>query len=280
MITVLSIAGYDPSGGAGILADIKTFAAFGCYGVAAITSLTFQNTVAVRGASHQDPEVLGSQLQPLLDDFTIAALKTGMLPTPESIGVVAEVISEYKLPHLVVDPVVRSTSGFDLIDDRALQELVRSLLPLAEVVTPNLAEAERLTGLKVSDLAGMRKAAERLHHLCQSESSIHPPAILIKGGHLTEMATDLLYDGHEYHTFHGTRIETRNTHGTGCTLSAAIAARLGQGASLVEAISEAKRYVERSIRSAPGLGDGAGPLNHFHLPVEPSGARGDQNPEM
>jgi len=263
MITILSVAGYDPSGGAGVIADIKTFAAWGCYGVAAISSLTYQNTVEVCGASHQEPEVLLSQLRPLVDDFSIAALKTGMLPTPETITVTAEAIVEFGLPHLVVDPVVRSTSGFDLIDDRALRELIRTLLPLAEIITPNLAEAERLTGLRVSDFAGMREASLRIFDLCQSGRKGPPPAILIKGGHLTSTATDLLFDGHHFHPFEGVRIETRNTHGTGCTLSAAIAARHGQGATLVEAVGDAKSYVTRSIKSAPGLGKGAGPLNHF-----------------
>jgi len=273
MITVLSIAGYDPSGGAGILADIKTFAAFGCYGVAAISSLTFQNTVAVQGASHQAPEVLASQLRPLTDDFTIAALKTGMLPTPETIGVAANFIKEFGLPHVVVDPVIRSTSGYDLIDNRALNELVRSLLPLAEVITPNLAEVERLTGLKVTDQPSMREAAERLFGLCGSGAPDRPPAVLIKGGHLERMATDLLYDGNEFHTFEGERIETRHTHGTGCTLAAAITAGLGLGAPLVEAVRAAKIYVEGAIRSAPGLGKGAGPLNHFAHWREPGGMR-------
>ncbi|NDD63738.1 MAG: bifunctional hydroxymethylpyrimidine kinase/phosphomethylpyrimidine kinase [Acidobacteria bacterium] len=270
MITILSIAGYDPSGGAGILADIKTFSAFGCYGVAAITSLTFQNTVTVEGASHQGPDVLASQLRPLVDDFSIAAVKTGMLPTPETIEVAAGAIREFRLPNVVVDPVVRSTSGFDLIDDRALRELVRLLLPLARVITPNLAEAERLTGLKVDNLPTMKEAAHRLFDLCVGGQSAAAPAVLIKGGHLTETATDLLYDGRQFHSFHGERIATRNTHGTGCTLSAAISARLGAGATLIEAIGEAKRYVERAIRTAPGLGSGAGPLNHSVAPAPPA----------
>lgn len=262
MITVLSIAGYDPSGGAGILADIKTFAAFGCYGVGAISSLTSQNTVAVYGAAHQTPETLRSQLQPLSEDFTIAGVKTGMLPTRETIETAAEFVSTHRLPHLVVDPVIRSTSGYDLIDDVAVRELVRHLLPLAEVVTPNLAEAERLTGLVVRDIAGMEEAARRIVALCETAS----PAVLVKGGHLTDTATDLLYDGRDFYYLEGERIETRNTHGTGCTLSAAIAARLALGDELPEAVRKAKNYVERAIREAPGLGQGAGPLNHFPTP--------------
>jgi hydroxymethylpyrimidine/phosphomethylpyrimidine kinase len=266
MVTVLSIAGYDPSGGAGILADIKTFAALGCYGVGAISSLTSQNTVAVYGAVHQSPATLRAQLQPLIEDFTIGALKTGMLPTRETIETTAAFVAEHKLPHLVVDPVIRSTSGYDLIDDAAVRELVRHLLPLAAVVTPNLAEAERLTGLKVTDLAAMEEAARGIFALCKQDGRANSPAVLVKGGHLTATATDLLFDGSEFHRLEGERIETRNTHGTGCTLSAAIAARLAQGAGLLEAVREAKGYVARAIRQAPGLGHGSGPLNHFPIP--------------
>ena len=258
MITVLSIAGYDPSGGAGILADIKTFAAFNCYGTAAITSLTSQNTQAVYGAFHQTPEVLRAQLAPILEDFTIAAVKTGMLPTRETIEVAAETIMAHRLPHVVVDPVIRSTSGYDLIDDEAVRHLLTRLLPLAEVITPNLAEAERLTGDSVRNLEEMKRAASRIRTMCQDRV-----AVLVKGGHLIDDATDVLFDGTEYHLFAGERIETRNTHGTGCTLSAAIAALLGQGRSLVEAVAGAKRYVERAIKAAPNLGHGAGPLNHM-----------------
>jgi len=275
MVTVLSIAGYDPSGGAGVLADIKTFAAFGCFGVAAITALTSQNTVAVYGSSHQSPQTLEAQLQPLIDDFTIAGLKTGMIPTRETIETTAQFISRHRLPHLVVDPVIRSTSGYDLIDDTAVGELVRHLLPLAEVVTPNLAEAERLIGRRVTSLEGMREAAQMIYALCRRAGETASPAVLVKGGHLTATATDLLYDGHEFHYLEGERIETRNTHGTGCTLSAAIAARLAQGVSLLVAVRDAKSYVEQAIRQAPGLGHGAGPLNHFPAPASPAG-RADQ----
>ena len=275
MFTVLSIAGYDPSGGAGILADIKTFAAFGCYGVAAISSLTAQNTVAVYGAVHQSAATLQSQLQPLIEDFTIAGLKTGMLPTRETIETTAEFIARNHLPNLVVDPVIRSTSGYDLIDDAAVRELVRHLLPLARVITPNLAEAERLIGQQVTDLAGMEEAARKIAELCRADGAASAPAVLVKGGHLTATATDLLFDGGEIHYLHGERNKTRNTHGTGCTLSAAIAAQLAQGASLPEAVRTAKSYVTAAIRQAPGLGQGAGPLNHFPVTDPARGASGE-----
>jgi hydroxymethylpyrimidine/phosphomethylpyrimidine kinase len=165
MYTVLSIAGFDPSGGAGTLADIKTFAAFGCFGVAAIASLTFQNTVAVYGAAHQTPETLWAQIEAIASDFSIAAVKTGMLPTPETIETTADCIEQFKLPNVVVDPVIRSTSGYDLIDDAAVKVLVDRLFPLAKVITPNMSEAARLAGFEVSDLTAMKKAAERIFEL-------------------------------------------------------------------------------------------------------------------
>lgn len=264
MLTVLSIAGFDPSGGAGTLADIKTFAAFGCFGVAAITSLTFQNTIAVYGAAHQSAEVLRAQLEPILADFEIAAVKTGMLPTRETIEVAAQTIERFALGNVVVDPVIRSTSGYDLIDDEAMRFLVERLLPLADVITPNMAEAERLTGLEVKDLAGMERAARRIREMCATTQarpdSKH--AVLVKGGHLANEATDLLDDGDEVRLFRAPRIATRNTHGTGCTLSSAIAALLAQGREIPETINLAKQYLELALRTAPDLGHGAGPLNH------------------
>ncbi|MGA1369038.1 MAG: bifunctional hydroxymethylpyrimidine kinase/phosphomethylpyrimidine kinase [Blastocatellia bacterium] len=272
MKTILTIAGHDPSGGAGVAADLKTFAAFGCYGIAAITSLTFQNTVEVRGASHSSAEVLEGQLAPLLDDFSPTAVKTGMIPTPETIRVAAAAITRHQLRQVVVDPVIRSTSGFDLIDDRAVSELIAHLLPLATLITPNLAEAERLTGGRVRTLEERKRAGAQIHELARQGSNRPGPAVLLKGGHLPDDASDLLFDGRSWTLFPGERIETRHTHGTGCTLSAAIAALLGSGQALAEAIAKAKDYVTEAIRTAPGLGHGAGPLNHLVNPwILPAG---------
>lgn len=162
MLTVMTIAGFDPSAGAGVLADIKTISAFGCFGVAAITSLTLQNTQGVFGAHHQTREAVRGQLEPLFDDFDIAAIKTGMLPTREVIEEAAEAISARSINHVVVDPVVRSTSGYDLIDDRALGSLIDLLFPLASLVTPNRAEAERITGSEINDLSQMEQAARKI----------------------------------------------------------------------------------------------------------------------
>ena len=256
MQVVLTIAGFDPSGGAGTLADIKTIAAHGCFGAAAITSLTFQNTQAVYGASHQSAETVRAQVEPLLNDFTVAAVKTGMLPTCEIITTVAALIEQHALPNFVLDPVIRSTSGFDLIDDVALQALRKHLLPLADVITPNMAEAERLTGLRVTTLEEMHTAARALHNECGR-------AVLIKGGHLSDEAIDVFFDGNAFELFRAPRIETRSTHGTGCTLSSAMAANLANGLAMKDAIARAKNYLNEALRAAPGLGKGHGPLNHF-----------------
>src|SRR5215213_5589436 len=174
----LTIAGFDPSGGAGVVADIKTFTAFNCFAAAAVTSLTFQNTVGVFGAVHQTAETVRAQVLPVVEDFQVACAKTGMLPTREVIAEVARLFRETSLPAPVVDPVVRSTSGFDLIDDEALSALIKELLPLARVITPNIPEAERITGLKIEDEDGMRRAARLMREMGSR-------AVLVKGGHLT-----------------------------------------------------------------------------------------------
>lgn len=252
---VLTIAGFDPSGGAGVAADIKTFTAFGCFAAAAITSLTFQNTTGVFGAAHQTAETVRQQVLPVVEDFTIAGMKTGMLPTREVIREVARLLRETALHKAapVVDPVMRSTSGYDLIDDDALAALQSELLPLARVVTPNIPEAERLTKLQINDEAGMRRAAQLIREMGAR-------AVLIKGGHLLGDALDLLDDDGEIHLFRTPRIASTSTHGTGCTLAAAIAAGLAHGRSLPSAVAAAKRYVTAAIRHATPLGHGCGPL--------------------
>src|SRR3954470_16262353 len=204
---VLTVAGFDPSGGAGIVADVKTITAFGCFAAAAVTSLTYQNTTGVFGASHQTAETVRAQVLPVVEDFHIAGAKTGMLPTREVIEEVARLFRETTLPAPVVDPVVRSTSGYDLIDDEALRSLVQKLLPLARVVTPNIHEAERITGLSIKDEEGMLVAARVMREMGAQ-------AVLVKGGHLESEATDLLDDGGQVHTFRAERIETTQTHGT------------------------------------------------------------------
>lgn len=267
-LVALTIAGFDPSGGAGIVADIKTFTAFDCFATAAITSLTFQNTTGVFGASHQTAETVRAQVMPVIEDFRVVCAKTGMLPTREIIREVARLFRETELPAPVVDPVVRSTSGYDLIDDDALSALVGELLPLARILTPNIPEAERITGLVIEDEEGMRRAAVALREMGAR-------AVLVKGGHLkrkaeggrqkaesSKSAVDVLDVDGRVTLFRGEWIETTSTHGTGCTLSAAIAACLGRGMSLEKSVETAKRFVTDAIRHAPRIGRGHGPINH------------------
>jgi len=259
----LTIAGLDPSGGAGVVADVKTFTALGCFATAAVTSLTFQNTVGVSGAVHQTPSTVRAQIMPVIEDFRVAAAKTGMLPTREIILEVARLFRETELPAPVVDPVMRSTSGYDLIEDDALAALIAELMPLSRLVTPNIPEAERITGLKIKDEDGMRSAARAIREMGAR-------AVLVKGGHLREKAegrrrkaesakqvsesapsaVDVLDDEGRVISFRGEWIETTGTHGTGCTLSAAIAACLGRGRSLEKAIETAKHFVAEGLRNA------------------------------
>jgi len=266
----LTIAGLDPSGGAGIIADIKTFTAFGCFVTSVIASITFQNTTGVFGAIHQTAESVRRQFEPIVEDFTISALKTGMLPTREIIEEVAQLVKKYDLKNFVVDPVVRSTSGFDLIDDEALRILIEKLFPLSELVTPNLPEAERISKMKIENESDIEKAARIMQ-------SFGAKNVLIKGGHLlssqkskiqslnsqvssSKMARDFLFVGDELHIFEAEYIETDATHGTGCTLAAAITANLALGKSLFEAVEVAKQFVTTAIRNAPNLGKGYSPI--------------------
>ena len=257
----LTIAGLDPSGGAGVIADIKTFTAFECFATAAIVSLTFQNTQGVFGAENQSAETVRNQILPILDDFEIAALKTGMLPTREIIEETAQIIAENNLKNFVVDPVVRSTSGFDLIDDKALKVLIEKLFPLSTVITPNIPEAERIAEMKIENVEDIKKAAKIMRDFGAKN-------VLIKGGHLpisgfARSAKDFLFIGEDLHIFEDEFIETNATHGTGCTLAVAIAANLALGKNLIEAVKISKRFVTAAIRTAPNLGKGHSPINHL-----------------
>lgn len=252
----LTIAGLDPSGGAGVIADIKTFSAFDCFAAAAITSITFQNTAGVFGAEHQGADVVRRQVEPVIDDYNVAAVKTGMLPTAEVIEVTALLVERMIDARFVVDPVVRSTSGFDLIDDVALRVLVARLFPLADLVTPNRPEAERITGRTISTQSDVEAAAREMQ-------SMGARNVLIKGGHIENerKAIDHLFIGADAHVFEADRIDTTATHGTGCTLAAAIAANLAMGRDLIESVKIAKEFVTSAIRTAPMLGHGNSPIN-------------------
>lgn len=273
----LTIAGLDPSGGAGVIADIRTFTSFGCFATAAITSLTFQNTTGVFGTVHQTAATVRAQVTPIIEDFSLDCAKTGMLPTREIIAEVARLFRT-SLPAPVVDPVMRATSGDDLIDDDAVSCLVSELFPLAQVVTPNIPEAERLTGLKISNEEGMLLAAGRIREMGAR-------AVLVKGGHLAskqtaggsgeevggsgeehsalntqQSAIDVLDDEGRVTVFRSELIALGEVHGSGCTLSAAIAACLGKGMTLEDSVRAAKTFVTEAIRHSPKIGRGARPL--------------------
>lgn len=253
---VLSIAGLDPSGGAGIVADIKTIAAFGCFPAAALTSITFQNTTGVFGVENQTAKTLRAQIDPIVQDLEVAAAKTGMLPTAEIVAEVARLFAETGLPAPVVDPVVVATSGDVLIDDEAFRILKAELFPLARVVTPNIPEAEKLTGFSIVTEEDMRRAAKTIQLMGAR-------AVLVKGGHRSVggQALDILLGEDGIFTeFQTEYIDVGEVHGSGCTLSAAIAAGLGKGLKLEKAVGVAKKYVTDAIRSSPRIGHGAKPL--------------------
>jgi hydroxymethylpyrimidine/phosphomethylpyrimidine kinase len=257
MPTALTIAGSDSGAGAGIQADLKTFAAHGVYGTSAITALTAQNTLGVEGVHVVPDDFVTAQIEAVVSDLGCDAVKTGMLANATIVEAVAAAIESLELPNLVVDPVMVAKSGDHLLDEEAVHALRWTLLRLARVVTPNIPEAERITGLQnIVDEEGMLRAARRMREMGAR-------AVLIKGGHLSADALDLLLDDEgRVHLFRGARIETTSTHGTGCTLAAAIAASLARGTTLEEAVGTAKRFVAEAIRHAPRLGHGHGPLNH------------------
>ncbi|HWQ54629.1 MAG TPA: bifunctional hydroxymethylpyrimidine kinase/phosphomethylpyrimidine kinase [Bryobacteraceae bacterium] len=255
----LTIAGSDPSGGAGIQADLKTFHQFGVYGEAVITLVTVQNTMRVARVECLPASLVMEQLQAVLEDIPPAAAKTGALGNAEVVRAVARAAAAFPFP-LVVDPVMVSKHGLPLVAEEARAALIEDLLPRAYLVTPNVPEAEVLTGIAIHDEADMRRAAERL-----CELGAH--AALVKGGHLEGAAVDILLEAGRFHEFSARRIATRHTHGTGCTYSAAITAGLAEGRPLAQAVETAKRFITEAIRSNPGLGGGCGPVNH-HATVE------------
>lgn len=254
---VLTIAGSDTCGGAGIQADLKTFSAQGTYGMSVITAVTVQNTQGVFGCQDITPEIIRGQIDAIYSDILVSAVKIGMVSQIDTIHAIADKLQEYHATNVVVDPVMISKSGFDLMQPEAKDTLIKRLIPLAFVVTPNLPEAEVITGLKINDLPSMELAARAIHQMGAKN-------VLIKGGHLEDDATDLLFDGEKIIALHSDRIETKNTHGTGCTLSSAIAANLAKGKSVEEAVRIAKEYITVAIEHALDIGKGVGPTNHFY----------------
>ena len=259
MKQILTIAGSDSGGGAGIQADIKAISANGGFAMSAITSVTAQNTVAVTEAFELPVSLIEAQLDAVFTDFEVASVKTGMLSSSAIVETVARKLSEYTPPILVIDPVMISKSEFPLLKTEAIENLKRSLIPLATVITPNIYEAELLAQQNIKDIEEAKAAATAIADLgCD--------AVLVKGGHLPEkQATDVLYWQDEWTLFEAERINTKNTHGTGCTYAAAIATHLAHGKNLVQAIRAAKTYLTKAIEQALDIGHGSGPTNHFYF---------------
>ena len=257
MPAALTIAGSDSGGGAGIQADLKTFAAHGVYGTSAITALTAQNTVGVQGVHVVPDDFLQLQIESVVTDLGCDAVKTGMLANATLVEAVAAAVESLELPNLVVDPVMVAKSGDHLLDEEAVHALRWTLLRLARVVTPNIPEAEVLAKMSITTVDDMREAARRI-------AMLKPAAVVIKGGHLAgPEVVDILLEHGEFYEWVGPRIEGPNTHGTGCTFASAIAARLARGATLVDAVPAAKAYVEGAMRHGIPRGKGHRPLNHF-----------------
>ncbi len=254
MPNALTIAGSDSGGGAGIQADLKTFAAMGVFGTSAITSVTAQNTVGIQGVYDLPPEFVGRQIDSVMEDINIDAAKTGMLSNAAIIEVVAAKVKAHAIRRMVVDPVMVAKGGASLLQSDAVKALIERLLPLALVVTPNVPEAEVLWGQRIAGLAEMRQAARWIHGL-------GPRYVVLKGGHLHGRAIDLVYDGSCFTELDAERIDTLHTHGTGCVFSAAITAELAKGSPVPEAIATAKRFITAAIRYGFALGKGFGPTD-------------------
>jgi hydroxymethylpyrimidine/phosphomethylpyrimidine kinase len=253
----LTIAGSDSGAGAGIQADLKTFAAHGVYGTSAITAITAQNTIGVRAVLAVNPKLVGAQIDAIIADIGAHAVKTGMLANAAIIDLVAKKIRQHRLKNIVVDPVMVATSGDLLIEKSAVAALRSKLIPLASVVTPNIPEAEVLTGMKL-------RSAEEIEEAAKQILKMGAKTVIIKGGHLKGPAIDLFYDGKNFTALRAPRVRTNNTHGTGCTLSAAIAANLAKGQNIVAAVTNAKRYITDALRHSYRIGSGHSPVHHFY----------------
>jgi hydroxymethylpyrimidine/phosphomethylpyrimidine kinase len=256
---VLTIAGSDSGGGAGIQADIKAMSANGVFAMSVITAITAQNTEEITEVLELPTRIIAAQIDAVFDDFDVAAVKTGMLSSATIVDVVARMLKPQKVANLVVDPVMISKSGHPLLKPDAVDAMKTQLLPLALLVTPNIHEAQQLSGIEITSLADARRAAKVIHGFgCKH--------VLIKGGHLpAERATDLLYDGRFFNVLKGEFIETRHTHGTGCTFASALTAHLALGRSVLDAAETAKRYVTEAIRHGLAIGHGQGPTDHFYF---------------
>lgn len=257
MKKVLSIAGSDCSGGAGIQADLKTFAAHGVYGMSVIVSVVAENTARVIASHDVPPDMIRRQIDAVFEDIPPDAVKIGMLSTPECMEAVAEGLTKYRPENVVIDPVMVAKNGCPLMAPSSVGAFVRLILPFADVLTPNIPEAETLAGFKTHGIKDMERAAEKL-------LAMGAKSVIVKGGHSSGDAEDVLYDGVEFRSFRARRVPTKNTHGTGCTFSSAVASNLALGFALPEAVERAKHYVTTAIEHALPLGKGCGPTHHFY----------------
>lgn len=257
MKNVLTIAGSDSCGGAGIQADLKTFSAHGAYGMSVITAVTAQNTQGVLAVQDISLDIIAKQIEAIFEDILVDGVKIGMVSQVQTIEIIAEKLRHYAPEIVVVDPVMVSKSGYHLLNREAEETLIKKLLPLAMVVTPNIPEAEVMTKMSIRNFAQMEEASKVIYQMGAK-------SVLLKGGHLEKDSTDLLYNGREFHYFSSPRIATKNTHGTGCTLSSAITANLARGYSLQESVSQAKEYITIAIQHSLSIGKGVGPTHHFY----------------
>ena len=257
MKKVLTIAGSDCSGGAGIQADLKTFSAHGVYGMSVIVSVVAENTKRVIDIQDITPDLIRKQIDAVFEDIPPDAVKIGMLSTPQCMEAVAEKLMLYNPENVVIDPVMYAKNGSPLMQISAIDTLIRTIIPLADILTPNIPEAEKIAGTRITSVTDMEETAKKIRDMgCK--------AVLVKGGHLSGNALDVLFDGENMHHFETERIETKNTHGTGCTFSSAIASRLALGADMPEAVRKAKIYVTTAIQHSLAIGHGHGPTHHFY----------------
>jgi hydroxymethylpyrimidine/phosphomethylpyrimidine kinase len=254
---VLTIAGSDCSGGAGIQADLKTFSAHGVFGMSVIVSVVAENTSRVIAIQDITPDMIANQIDAVFEDIGADAVKIGMLSTPACMEAVAQKIGQYQPQHVVIDPVMYAKNGCPLMNPDAIDTLIAAIIPLADLLTPNIPEAEQIANLTINGVADMEKAAVLIQRMGSRN-------VLVKGGHAIGAALDVLYDGEEFYHFSTERINTKNTHGTGCTYSSAIAANLALGMTTAEAVRDAKNYVTTAIRHALAIGQGCGPTHHFY----------------
>ena len=257
MKKVLSIAGSDCSGGAGIQADLKTFSAHGVFGMSVIVSVVAENTSRVIDIQNVTPDMIEKQIDAVFEDIEVDAVKIGMLSTPECMKAVAAKVKQYQPENVVIDPVMYAKNGCPLMEPTAVSTLIETIIPLADVLTPNIPEAEKIADMQISTVSDMETAAKKIHSMgCKS--------VVVKGGHHIGNAVDVLFDGRNFYHFETARIDTQNTHGTGCTFSSAIASQLAKGKSVPDAVKAAKTYVTMAIEHSLAIGKGCGPTHHFY----------------